>query len=60
VKSYGVAENEPPMDDIVDNISTALSMTAQEAKSDGTIVDVNGQHSNIFQLNAILKIRYAS
>jgi hypothetical protein len=60
VQSYGVAENEPPMDDIVDNISTALSMTAQEAKSDGTIVDVNGQHSNIFQLNAILKIRYAS
>jgi hypothetical protein len=49
VQSSCVAENEPPIDDIVDNISTDLSMITQEAKSNGTIVDVNGQHSNVFQ-----------
>jgi hypothetical protein len=48
VQSSCAAENEPPIDDIVDNISTGLSMIAREAKSDGNIVDVNGQCSNIF------------
>jgi hypothetical protein len=57
VQSSGVAENEPPMDDIVDNISTGLSMTAREAKSDGTIVDVNGQCSNVFQSECNIKDR---
>jgi hypothetical protein len=49
VQSSCVAENESPIDDIVDNISTGLSMITQEAKSNGTIVNVNGQHSNVFQ-----------
>jgi hypothetical protein len=55
VQSFGVAENEPPMDDIVDNISSGLSMTAREAKFDGTIVDVNGQRSNVFQSKCNIK-----
>jgi hypothetical protein len=50
-----VAENEPPIDDIVDNISTGLSMITRKAKSDSTIVDVNGQHSNIFQSECKIK-----
>jgi hypothetical protein len=44
-----VAENEPPIDDIVDNISTGLSMITREAKSNSTIVDVNGHRSSVFQ-----------
>jgi hypothetical protein len=50
-----VVENEPPIDDIVDNISTGLPMITREAKSDGTIVDVNGQCSNVFQFECKIK-----
>jgi hypothetical protein len=55
VQSSCVAENEPLIDDIVDNISTGLSMITQEAKSDGTIVYVNGQRSNVFQSECKIK-----
>jgi hypothetical protein len=42
VQSSCIAENEPIIDDIVDNVSTGLSMITQEVKSNGTIIDVNG------------------
>jgi hypothetical protein len=60
VQSSYIAENESPIDDIIDNISIGLSMITREANSDGTIVDVKGQHSNVFNQNAKLKTRYAS
>jgi hypothetical protein len=42
VQSSCIAENEPIIDDIVDNVSTGLSMITQEVKSNGTVIDVNG------------------
>jgi hypothetical protein len=55
VQSSCVAEDEPFIDDIIDNISTGLSMITQEEKSNSTIVDVNGQRSNVFQSECNIK-----
>jgi hypothetical protein len=49
VQSSCVADNEPLIDDIVDNISTGLSLMSQEVHRDGSIATVKGQRSNIFQ-----------
>ena len=37
------------MIDIVDDATNGLSMLAREVESDGTVVNVKGQRSNIFQ-----------
>jgi hypothetical protein len=55
VQSSCVADNEPHIDDIVDNISTGLSMITREAQSYGTIVDVSEQRSNINQFECKIK-----
>ena len=38
-----------PLIDIVDDATNGLSMLAREVESDGTVVNVKGQRSNIFQ-----------
>ena len=37
------------MIDIIDDATNGLSMLAREVESDGTVVNVKGQRSNIFQ-----------
>jgi hypothetical protein len=49
VQSSCVADNEPHIDDIIDNISTGLPMITREAQSNSTIVDDSGHRSNVFQ-----------
>jgi hypothetical protein len=52
-----VADNEPRIDDIVDNISTGLSLMSQEVHRDGIIAIVKGQRSNIFQSECKIKVK---
>jgi hypothetical protein len=55
VQSSRVADNEPHIDDIVNNISTGLSLMSQEVHRDGSIAIVKGQRSNIFQSECNIK-----